>query len=141
MPFYEYRQNNSGGGFDIDIRNGITVLVIVEAKDAAHADSIAEGIGIYFDGVGEEDEDGSTSGQDCPCCGDRWYGAYGDGDPVPMQYGVPVGIDYAPDEEYKIRYSPEEDPDIIVHYLDGRIIGFDPHVIIRDVHVIQESPL
>lgn len=54
--FYVYRQNNSGGSF-----RPPAVDVIVEAPSAAEADTIAEGLGIYFDGAG-----------DCPCCGVRW---------------------------------------------------------------------
>ena len=54
--FYVYRQNNSGGSF-----RPPAVDVIVEADSAAEADTIAEGVGIYFDGAG-----------DCPCCGNRW---------------------------------------------------------------------
>ena len=54
--FYVYRQNNSGGSF-----RPPAVDVIVEAPSAAEADTIAEGVGIYFDGAG-----------DCPCCGNRW---------------------------------------------------------------------
>lgn len=57
--FYVYRQNNSGGSFIPP-----AVDVIVEAPSAAEADTIAEGIGIYFDGAG-----------DCSCCGNRWHEA------------------------------------------------------------------
>jgi len=57
--FYVYRQNNSGGSF-----RPPAVDVIVEAPSAAEADTIAEGVGIYFDGAG-----------DCPCCGNRWDNA------------------------------------------------------------------
>ena len=32
--FYDYRQNNSDGGFDVDKKAGISVSVIVEADDA-----------------------------------------------------------------------------------------------------------
>ncbi|MFE4367966.1 MULTISPECIES: DUF7296 family protein [unclassified Streptomyces] len=60
MPFYEFHQNNSGGGFDYDEDNGISVYVIIEAGSADVANARAEKIGLYFDGEG-----------DCPCCGDR----------------------------------------------------------------------
>lgn len=62
--FYFYSQNNSGGSFRPPAIN-----VIVEASSAAEADSIAEGLGLYFDGVG-----------DCSCCGDRWHKAEEDWD-------------------------------------------------------------
>lgn len=63
--FYHFSQNNSGGMFDIEPSRGIGVDVWIEAVDADHANSRAEQIGLYFNGV----EDGS----DCECCGDRWY--------------------------------------------------------------------
>lgn len=79
MKFYTYSQNNSGGGFDHDEKSGIGHYVIVEAASAADANSKAEDIGIYFDGVSKD--------QDCECCGDRWSSAdeY-EGKVVPMLY-------------------------------------------------------
>lgn len=61
--YYKFWQNNSGGYFvnNDDVRE----YVIIEALDENHANSIAEDIGIYFDGV--------AYGMDCECCGDRWY--------------------------------------------------------------------
>ena len=56
--FYVYRQNNSGGSFRPPAIN-----VIVEASSAVEADSIAEGVGIYFDG---------RPGDCISCCGYRW---------------------------------------------------------------------
>jgi hypothetical protein len=60
--FFVYNQNNSGGVFVVDSKRGIGEHVIIEATSAKHADSIAQGIGLYFDGK-----------NDCNCCGDRWY--------------------------------------------------------------------
>ena len=60
--FYHFRQNNSGGSFDIDSK--VTVNVIIEAESAAHANELAQVVGIYFDGC--------YNGTDCTCCGDRW---------------------------------------------------------------------
>ncbi len=60
--FYQYDQNNSDGYFETNEK--ISYVVIIEADDSYSADSIAEGLGIYFDGVEE--------GIDCECCGDRW---------------------------------------------------------------------
>ena len=68
--FYNYDQNNSGGGFDVDDSRGIGHIVIIEAKDSNEADEKAKRIGIYFNGV--------DKGEDCECCGDRWYSAYAD---------------------------------------------------------------
>jgi hypothetical protein len=62
MRFYEFLQNNSGGSFQTDEQ--LTHRVIIEAKDEKAACSIAENMGVYFNGVEE--------GSDCPCCGDRW---------------------------------------------------------------------
>lgn len=62
MMFYNFHQNNSGGFF---IENDhVSQYVIVEANDPNHANEIAEGIGIYFNGV--------RDGRDCECCGSRW---------------------------------------------------------------------
>ena len=66
MPFYQYRQNNSGGSFDEEMG----LVVFVEAGAAEEADHRAKGIGIYFNGV--------DSGSDCPCCGDRWSTTWGE---------------------------------------------------------------
>ena len=60
MPFFEYRQNNSGGSFDTDMGHAI----YVEADTLNEANARAEFVGVYFNGC--------DSGQDCPCCGDRW---------------------------------------------------------------------
>lgn len=107
MAFYQYRQNNSGGIFDIDEADGITVFVIVEADSTEDADRRADDIGIYFDGC--------DSGRDCNCCGDRWYPAdESDASAEPCVYGQPVAeatnwLQWAPDGK-----------EICVHYKDGR---------------------
>lgn len=61
--FYCYYQNNSGGSFVVNDR--LAPYVIIEANSYDESTSIAERIGIYFDGV--------SKGIDCDCCGDRWY--------------------------------------------------------------------
>ena len=61
--FYEFSQNNSGGGFDTD--DDLCHRLFIEANDAEQANEIAEGLGVYFNGC--------DNGQDCSCCGDRWY--------------------------------------------------------------------
>ena len=58
MPFYAYRQNNSGGDFCAP-----AVAVIVSAPSAAQANVAAQAAGVYFD------EDFEI---DCECCGTRW---------------------------------------------------------------------
>ena len=60
MKTFTYHQNNSGGFF-VGPKS-----VTIEAESAEDADRIAEEEGlVYFDGV--------ENGQDCECCGDRWY--------------------------------------------------------------------
>jgi len=80
--FYTFRQNNSGGTFDVS--DDVAEYVIVEAEDSEEANFIAKRkAGIYFDGVSE--------GLDCSCCGDRWYGAsQWDAYPEPCIYGCPA---------------------------------------------------
>ncbi len=126
MPFYRYRQNNSGGSFHYDETAGIGVTVIVEATDADHANSRAEAIGLYWDGC--------DAGRDCRCCGDRWYSQWSfngqdEGDAVPTDYDTEVreGMTYQelhPDGPWsRWRMTPEEQADAFVHYLDGRIVA------------------
>lgn len=107
MPFFEYVQNNSGGGFDFDEDAGISHIVIIEADDAEEANYKAERIGLYFDGRG-----------DCPTCGDRWYPAsYGDAEDVPSHYGTPIqDIEWGNGLHWKwIKGGPE----VYVHFKDG----------------------
>ena len=105
--FFEFNQNNSGGGFYFDEEAGITHHVIIEAKNAEGAIHRAEGIGLYWDGVAD--------GYDCACCGDRWYPPYGDaGTDQPEHYGTPFK-----EVEHIVRWM-NEGKEICVHYLDGR---------------------
>ena len=77
MPYFRYRQNNSGGVFTRP-----AIHVFVEADTAAEADALAQGHGIYFDGC--------ETGDDCECCGDRWSRAWEEGQDEPRVYGEPV---------------------------------------------------
>jgi hypothetical protein len=61
--FFEFKQNNSGGYFDVDDK--VCNRVVVEA------DSLQEAIDIMEPMV--ENQSGS-----CPCCGDRWSLSYAD---------------------------------------------------------------
>lgn len=108
MAFYTFSQNNSGGSFDIDHASGIGEAVIVEANTADEANTKAEAIGLYFDGVDE--------GMDCGCCGDRWHRAdESDGSAVPTRYNNRFTLD-APATNY--RYACES----FVHYANGSIV-------------------
>lgn len=66
LKFYEVSQNNTGGSFVTDGK--LCHRLYIEANSSTEADSIAEDLGCYWNGVDE--------GSDCPCCGDRWYGAH-----------------------------------------------------------------
>ena len=77
MKFYFFDQNNSGGSFVVDDK--LCHRVIIEASNVDEAIDIAENMGIYFDGC--------STGNDCECCGDRWYRPY-DGHEYPYAYGA-----------------------------------------------------
>ena len=87
MPYFTYRQNNSGGVFC-----GPAINVIIKAKNAKKANKKAEEAGLYFDGC--------RQGIDCYCCGDRWYEKWEneEGNEVPSIYDIPV-------EEYEPTFS------------------------------------
>lgn len=104
--FYHYRQNNTGGSFDVD--DNVHTNVIIEANSADEANDRAETIGIYFDGV--------TKGMDCDCCGSRWSSQYDDSDgtDTPTIYGESL-------DEYQVdSYFVKDGVKAIVYYLDGR---------------------
>ena len=107
--FYTFVQNNSGGGFSVNVPAGISHYVIVEARDAVTANMLAQDLGIYFNGV--------SKGYDCDCCGDRWYVAYdSDGTELPEIY------DSHPSEVPSMWTKAGEG--CCVHYLDGRMEWF-----------------
>ena len=112
MPWYKYRQNNSGGGFDYNENDGISVNVIVEARHELDADERACEIGLYFDGEG-----------DCFCCGNRWYEA-GSHDLVDSS-DVPNADDpLVIDESRRLPTTKRADGyETFVHPLDGPFYG------------------
>lgn len=78
MKFFEFCQNNTGGSFQVT--EDLAHRVLIEAEDAEEAIQIAERLGMYWDGV--------ENGNDCPCCGDRWYRPWSnDGMEFPYRYG------------------------------------------------------
>lgn len=98
--FYEFRQNNSGGYFDIN--DNVSVLVIIEAETPAQALN-------KFD---ELTEDQSSS---CPCCGDRWNYILEDIDPIELEDNQTI-------EQYAnttLGNYYKESPRVILHYLNG----------------------
>jgi hypothetical protein len=110
--FYEYNQNNSGGGFDFDGGAGISHYVLIEANSPKQANALAEAIGLYFNGC--------EDGRDCDCCGDRWYpqSSYAEGKDKPSIYGHEVGAD----KPYKNTLWMKDQPEAFIHYLDGRVV-------------------
>lgn len=97
MAFFTFRQNNSGGAFDID--DSVDRFVIIEASNSDEANNRALDIGIYFNGCDNE--------IDCPCCGDRWFPVWkDDATESPEIYG-----DFASDRNYPF----------IIYYSDGKI--------------------
>jgi len=114
MPFFTFRQNNSGGSFDYDAERGISVVVVVEAESATVAVARAKDIGLYFDGVG-----------DCRCCGNRWsepWGGDDDGTEVPSYYGEPINCNEFPKDGY--RWMKPGKYEGFIHHADGRMEGF-----------------
>lgn len=140
MGFVTYRQNNSGGGFDIDVDRGISVNVIVEAGTVSEANERAQSLGIYFNGCDD--------GMDCPCCGDRWYEPYGEDSVTEVPetgYGTSL-FDYGTERDPAVqggyRMTPMrwagDLPDVFVHLKDGRKFGF---VLTKDgVYVYDGDP-
>lgn len=102
--FYLFRQNNSGGTFEVDDK--ICRQLFVEADTEDDAIYKAEELGCYWNGV--------AKGLDCPCCGDRWY-------PNPNTILLD---EYATAEEYAQLMADEygwTSPDARIYYKDGRV--------------------
>jgi hypothetical protein len=117
MAFYTYNQNNSGGSFDFDADRGISHYVIVEADGEYEANSRAQDIGLYFNGI--------ESGYDCDCCGDRWYTPY-ESDESPAIYGRKIVDGKIEDAEDGYRaWKWMSGPEGYIHYKDGRVEAFD----------------
>ena len=96
--FYTFRQNNSGGCWDID--QHVSHIVVIEAESLDLALDTAEAIGIYFDGVDNE--------RDCPCCGDRWS-RWPEVTKKLVVYGQPI-------EDYFLDRCTRSDHIITVHF-------------------------
>lgn len=111
--FFTYHQNNSGGEFHYDYDKGIARTVVVEAGTAEDANTKAESVGLYWNGVKNETGD-------CECCGDRWYSAWGDteGTPNPTVYGRDAAL------ELHQGWREEMDYEGFIHFADGRKVGF-----------------
>ena len=75
MQFFTFRQNNSGGAFEVDEGRGIGLIVVIEAESDEAANERASALGMSFYGG-------------CECCGPQWMDAYDDGEPLPMAYSA-----------------------------------------------------
>jgi hypothetical protein len=111
--FFEFSQNNSGGHFHVD--DDLTHRVYIEADSADEANQKIQDLGAYFDGC--------ETGNDCECCGDRWYPAWSDeGRTFPYEYDAKKGLIFSSVEEYA-QYLADEfgwtDPDCYIHYKKG----------------------
>lgn len=93
--FFKYSQNNSGGSFTVN--NEVCHTIYIEAESAVEANYKAEELGCYWDGV--------ANGEDCPCCGDRWYPC-GDADFIDLDSPIFAGV-------YKGTYSELTDDDVV----------------------------
>lgn len=106
--FYTLNQNNSGGYFIVDDNAGVARFLIIEAKDAAQALRVMEGISY----------DCANFFEFCNCCGERWSSWIQNDDGVekPEIYGEPA-------QEYMNtsgRSYLGEENSAFIHYLDGR---------------------
>jgi hypothetical protein len=103
MSFYQYRQNNSGGSFEVNDK--LTVTVWIEARCVEEANNTFQSLGGYFDGC--------EKGWDCECCGDRWY-PVDEGD----CYETLPEIELSTSEYLGAPAGSQT----VVHYLDGGIV-------------------
>jgi hypothetical protein len=102
--FFHFRQNNSGGSFEVN--EALAHNVIIEAYDALDANTRAMEIGIYFNGC--------DTGADCSCCGDRWSAQWREenGDDTPLIYGDPPELHHE-------HFAKESQPVCHIYRLDG----------------------
>lgn len=109
MKFYEFNQNNTGGSFTTN--KIVCHRVIIQASDADEANRLARDMGIYFDGC--------SLGEDCSCCGDRWYPVFGEGVSYPYEYDKKIIFK---DEIEHAQFLADNygwtSPDIRIYYKD-----------------------
>lgn len=107
LGFYAFCQNNSGGYFETSANVAHTVYI--EAENWEHANTRAEEIGIYFDGV--------SAGLDCRCCGDRWYDMW--------RTDTPIHLVNTIEEHARERVGGMFSKEARVHYLNGEVKSFE----------------
>jgi len=115
LKWYIFDQNNSGGHFHYD--DEVAEKVLIEAIDLEDALSVAERIGIYFNGC--------ASGQDCDCCGDRWSQPWDDDGhsefPTLWCWHGKTKDKHVSVDEYISEFCPEDERPVRVHYKNGEI--------------------
>ncbi len=104
VRYYEFSQNNSGGGFDLDENYGEDVLIAARNKDEAN--ERAQRIGVYFNGCDDE--------RDCECCGDRWSAQWSESKDVAPLVGGQAPEKYLSENKYAWHHTK-----IVVHHADG----------------------
>ena len=114
--FYEIRQNNSGGYFNVDDK--VCHRLFIEADGLREAIGKAEDLGCYWDGV--------AAGIDCSCCGDRWSEPWNtDGESFPKDYKVTefgsLSKWYKKCEKYEIIEEPHLNTDSMFKLYEGKI--------------------
>lgn len=120
---YLFQQNNSGGKFHFT--DDLSQRVYIEAYDANHANSLAENIGIYFDGC--------RKNIDCNCCGDRWDMAY---DP----YSMATIEEFEENIRIKMKYAHSETSVFaVVHTLNNCRYTIEKNKIIAYNKITKEQ--
>lgn len=123
LKWYHYNQSNSGGYFLSD--DYVAQHVFIQAPSEVTADAMAEHVGIYFDG--------SETGQDCECCGDRWTSAYDISGLITYIYKDGIGYEYitfddmdslAQAKANDSMYGYPNENICIVYYADGTVKRF-----------------
>ena len=109
LKWFEYDQNNSGGSFVLD--DDVALRVYVEASNYKEANSMAQGIGIYFDGC--------DLGLDCDCCGDRWTEPW-DSSGMTADEMEDLREDARP---YDVVWAGADKPAVYYYFHDGRKVA------------------
>ncbi len=105
--FWHFSQNNSGGIFVIDEKNGVCEDIIIEAQNPKEALSKLSNIGDRVIGFWDF----------CSCCGERWddYLIEEEGAKVPSMYNEPIST--MNPSKYRNR--------VFIHHYNGKIESSD----------------
>lgn len=111
--FYEFSQNNTGGSFVTN--DTLCHRLMIEADSVESANKKAESLGCYWDGC--------SFGQDCSCCGDRWYQA-SEYDKLDFPKEYTKDLTFLDIESYAQHLADKygwTTPDARIFYADGNI--------------------